>query len=130
MQASPTINNLIRETSLINIQLTSFMDDLAIFFHNQEDIICGTHLIGSFNSIVGIRANIKKSAYIAINSYGNEPIPIGNSSITHATPRTKHRLLGGFLSQTLGTRESLCYAKTEVKAFVIFLRINRSALLA
>jgi Reverse transcriptase (RNA-dependent DNA polymerase) len=69
MNPSPTMEILLGKTQFVKIQLTSFIDDLAIFFNNREDVIRGTELITSFNSIAGIRANPNKSAFIAIARY-------------------------------------------------------------
>jgi hypothetical protein len=122
MQTSPTITGLVKYTNFINIQLTSFMDDLAIFFNNHEDSICGTNSIRSFSSIVRIHADITKSAYICINSPSNEPIFVENFAIAHAKPQTKHQLQEAFFSQPLGTRESLRRAKTKIKELCYLLK--------
>jgi hypothetical protein len=112
MNASPTIETLLGKTQSVKIQLTSFMDNLAIFFNNCEDIIRGTGLITSFNSLVVICTNPNKSPYITYNWSNNNPFPIGNTTIHHATPRTPLKILGDFFSKTLGTCESLHNAKS------------------
>jgi hypothetical protein len=71
--------------------------------------------VTSFNRLVGIRANLKKSVYVSINSTDKTPLPISDTTIPHASPRSRQRLLGAFFSQSLGTRESARYAKEKIK---------------
>jgi hypothetical protein len=101
------------------------MDDLDIFFNICKDIIRGTNFISSFNSILRICSTLKKSGKLSINSPGNKPIRVENSTIAYATPQTKHRLPEAFFSQTLKTQEYHFHAKTRVKELCCLLR-NKS----
>jgi hypothetical protein len=58
---------LLKQKDIVYIELTSLMDNWAMWSNIYEDNIRETYLIGWFNLIVGNCANIWKSAYISIN---------------------------------------------------------------
>jgi Reverse transcriptase (RNA-dependent DNA polymerase) len=122
MLASPSLDEMLSGAKPLEIQLISFMDDLAIFYNNRDNMIYGTKLLTSFNKTVGIRANPSKSAYIAINCPNKEPIDIDGVPINYANPKTKHRLLGAFLCSAHGTRELVRHAKGIIKNLTSQLR--------
>jgi hypothetical protein len=68
MRSSLTISDLLTPTKYFKLQLTSFINDLGIVYGGREDIIEGRIFIISSNSLVGIKANAKKSGYVSITA--------------------------------------------------------------
>jgi hypothetical protein len=67
------MQSIVENATPINITLTSYMDDLALFFNTHTDLISGLETLSSYNNLVGIGANPAKSVYCAFNSTNNEP---------------------------------------------------------
>jgi hypothetical protein len=97
------------------LQLTSFVDDLALFFNSREDMERGLTLLQEFNKIAGIRANPTKSVYCPINCSNPLAVIVNNKAISPANKRTKQRLLGSFFSPAHGIRNSLHHAAAVLK---------------
>jgi hypothetical protein len=97
----------------------------GLFYNSRDDMIYGTNLITAFNKIVGIRANPNKSAYVAINCTRNKPIEVDGVPISHANPKTRHRLLGAYFSSAHGTRESLRHAKNIIEKLTTELKLKK-----
>jgi Reverse transcriptase (RNA-dependent DNA polymerase) len=110
--AAPKMQELIDNATEIELQLTSFVDDLALFFNSREDMERGLTLLQEFNKIAGIRTNPTKSVYCPINCLNPLTVIVNNIATSPANKRTKQRLLGSFFSLALGIRN---YCTTQLQ---------------
>jgi Reverse transcriptase (RNA-dependent DNA polymerase) len=113
--AAPKMQELIDNATEIELQLTSFVNDLAMFFNSREDMERGLTLLQEFNKIAGICANPTKSVYCSINCSNPLTAIVNNKAISPANKRTKQRLLGSFFSPALGMLNSLHHATAVLK---------------
>jgi Reverse transcriptase (RNA-dependent DNA polymerase) len=121
---APKMQELINNATEIESQLTSFVNDLALFFNSREDMERALTRPQEFNKIAGIRANQTKSVYCLINCPNPLAVIVNNIAISPANQRTKQRLLGSFFSPALGIRNSLHHASTVLKKSLSILKSN------
>jgi hypothetical protein len=93
---------LIDNATEIEPQLTSFIDDLALFFNSREDMERGLILLQEFKKIAGIRANPAKGVSRLINCSNLLAAIVNNVHISPANKCTKQRLLESFFVSALG----------------------------
>jgi hypothetical protein len=85
MLHSRTLPAFISSAISVTITLTSFMDDLALFCGDQDQLTLGLKTLQKFNNIVGIKANPAKSSYIPFNYLSDNPLSINYQIIITAT---------------------------------------------
>jgi Reverse transcriptase (RNA-dependent DNA polymerase) len=112
------IQLIVNNATPINITLTSYMDDLALFFNTRPDLISGLEMLSSYNNLVRICANPAKSVYCAFNSTNNEPITLGNQTIAPANDRQRQRLLGVYFNPSNGIKESSRHATESLCSLI------------
>jgi Reverse transcriptase (RNA-dependent DNA polymerase) len=98
----PTLPALISPSTPVTITLTSFMDDLDLFFGDLDQLTLGLQTLQKFNNIVGTKANPAKSSYIPFNSPCDNPLIINNQILNTATKYKKQRLLGSIFNIASG----------------------------
>jgi hypothetical protein len=109
------MQELIDNATEIELQLTSFVDDLALFFNSREDMERGLTLLQEFKKIAGFCAKPTKSVYCPINCPNPLAVIVNNIAISPANKRTKQRLLGIFFSPALRIRNSSHHAASVLK---------------
>jgi Reverse transcriptase (RNA-dependent DNA polymerase) len=122
--AAPKMQELIDNATEIELQLTSFVDDLALFFNSREYIERGLTLLQEFNKIAGICANPTKSVYCPINCPNPLVVIANNIAISAANKRTKQRLLGSFFSPALRIHNSSHHATAVLKKSLSILPVK------
>jgi hypothetical protein len=97
---------MVDNATKIELQLTYFVEQLALFFNIREDIERGLILLQEFNKIAGICTNPLKNVYCPINCMNPSDVIINNVAILPPNKRTKQRLLGSFFSPALEIHNS------------------------
>jgi Reverse transcriptase (RNA-dependent DNA polymerase) len=92
------LETITRKSSYIEILMTSFMDDLCMFFNTKQQEEKAIELVQEFNTIAKIRTNPTKSQYVAFNCKDKTPLIVNQKEIFPAKSTINIRLLGSFFS--------------------------------
>jgi hypothetical protein len=114
MLHSPTLPALISSSIPVTITLTSFMENLALFFGDCDHLTLGLQTLQKFNNNVGIKANPIKSFYIPFNSPCNRPLIVNNQIVYTATKYQKQRLLSSIFNIASDLKESTRHALSNL----------------
>lgn len=109
------------EQPLLQVNLSAFVDDLAVLTGSLKDMVTAVAALDEFNILAGLRPNTEKTKLVCMGDsfVMAKAVPVSikyaGQELVAVHPRTAVRLLGVFFSARDGLRPSMLRAQQNAK---------------